>query len=240
MPSKYKKLFKRYYVIVSVLVAYSIFCGTLQAQTGKDAPQGNTDTLQVYTPDNYRYQLLQKITYGNASLREVREALSDTDDVALLTNIIHALHSMRWNRGVVNLLDDIWLIHKNKYPELAWEQLAKVPVRIAVASTITRIQIFNTEEYKTYIREHKYDEHEFHRAQVTMSLALNSDPLDVPYLKEMADSESVYVTQTAITALGIMGNTQARDALYELAGKYRNDDRGRLIREVLLKAYPSQ
>ena len=239
MPSKYKKLFKRYYVIVSVLVAYSLFSETLLAQTATDTPQSDTDTLQVYTPDNYRYQLLQKITYGNASLREVREALSDTDDVALLTNIIHALHSMRWNRGVVNLLDDIWLIRKNKNPDLAWEHLVKIPVRIAVASTITRNQIFNTEEYKTYIREHKYDDHEFHRAQVAMSLALNSDPLDVPYIMEMADSESVYVTQTAITALGIMGNTQARDALFELAGKYRNDDRGLLIREVILKAYPT-
>jgi hypothetical protein len=205
-----------------------------------DDPVAKSGRLPLYTPKDRPYLLLQKITYGNATVPEVKEALSNTDDVAGLTNTIHALHSMRWHRGVLNLLDDIWLNHRNKYPELAWEQLGKVPVRIAIASTITRIQIFNTEEYKAYIRSHKYDEHEFHRAQVVISLALNADPADVPYLKEMADGDNVYVAQSAITSLGIMGNAQSRDALYELAGKYRGDDRGRLIREIILKAYPPQ
>lgn len=206
-----------------------------------DNSNGNTDEpLPVYSPANHYYRLQQKITYGNATLAEVREALSGTDDVAALTNTIHALYSMRWHRGVQTLLDDLWLKHSNKYPELAWEHLEKVPVRIAIASTITRIRIFDTDEYKDYIRGHKYDDHEFHRAQVVISLALNSDPADVPYIREMAETDNVYVSQSAITSLAIMGNPQAMQALKDLALKYTGEERGDFIRQVLLKAYPER
>jgi len=193
----------------------------------------------VKTAEDQLLELQQKITYGNASIVEVKRALSDTDDVAGLANTIHSLYSMRWHRGVINLLNDLWTNQRNKHPELTWQYLEKVPVRIALASTITRIQIFNTDEYKEYIRSHKYDEHEFHRAQVVISLALNGDPIDVAYISEMAETDNIYVSQSAITSLGLMANPQARDAMLDLARKYKSDDpRGKLIREVFQKAYP--
>ena len=198
----------------------------------------NSSPVTHYTREDERYQLLQKITYGKATLNEVRRALSDTNDVAYLASAIHALYSMRWHRGVNIILNDLWLLNKNKHSDLAWEFLEKIPVRIALASTINRIRISNTQEFKQYIRNHKYDEHEFHRAQVVISLALNGDPVDVPYIKEMADTDNVYVGQSAITSLAIMGIPQAREALVELAKKYTDNDKGRLIREVMLRAYP--
>jgi len=215
-----------------------------QVQTETDGQQGQAIVTPITetplkTPEDQLLELQQKITYGNASMVEVKRALSNTDDVAGLTNTIHSLYSMRWHRGVINLLNDLWTNQQFKYPELAWQYLEKVPVRIALASTITRIQIFDTAEYKEYIRSHKYDEHEFHRAQVVISLALNGDPIDVPYISEMAETDNVYVSQSAITSLGLMANPQAREAMVELARKYKSDDpRGKLIREVFQKAYP--
>lgn len=187
--------------------------------------------------ESIRYdELRKKITYGMATLHEVRQALTE-DDVGALTNTVHALYSMKWHRGVINLLYDVWKLEKNKYPELAWDLLEKAPVRIALASTINRIQILNTDEYKAYIRSHENDEHEFHRAQVVVALGLNGDPVDLPYLKSMAEGDDVYVAQSAITGLALMANNQARDVLIELGKKYARDARGQLIREVLKKAY---
>jgi hypothetical protein len=198
-----------------------------------------TDREPALKTDETRlFELQRKITYGNATLIEVKQALSNTNDVAGLTNTLHALYSMRWHRGVINLLDDIWAANNTKVPELAWDALSKVPARIALASTINRIRSMNQPEYLEYIRSHRYDEHEFHRAQVVISLGLNGDPVDVAYLQEMAEGDNVYVAQSAITALGILVHPKSKEALSTLSQKYVDDDRGRLIREVFQKAYP--
>lgn len=215
-----------------------------QAQTepangniNKPADAGSA-SIPLITPESELLDLQQKITYGNATITEVRKALSNTNDVAGLTNTMHALYSMRWHRGVLILLDDLWSLNRNKYPELAWEYLEKIPVRIALASTINRIAIFDTKVYKEYIRQHKYDTHEFHRAQVAISLGLNGDPVDVPYLKEMAEGDNIYVAQSAITALGMLAHPKGREALIALQQKFEKDERGQFIGDILKKAYP--
>jgi hypothetical protein len=234
-------------VLVLILLLSGIAASDVLAQSDTPVaiePAGNT-TLQSETSarkslEIEQFDLLQKITHGDATLPEIRTVLSNTNDVAGLTNTMHMLYSMRLHRPIGRLLNDLWNLNKTNYPELAWEHLQKVPVRIALASTINRIQIFKAEQYKNFIREHKYDEHEFHRAQVVISLGLNGDPVDVAYIKEMAEGDNVYVSQSAITALGLMAHPQARNALMELARKYTDDDRGKLIREVFKSAYPVQ
>ena len=81
--------------------------------------------------------LREKITFGNANFSEVREALTEPD-ILNLTNTLHALYSMRWHRAVLHLLQNIWERKREKYPELAWDLLEKIPPRIALASTINR------------------------------------------------------------------------------------------------------
>ena len=92
-------------------------------------------------------KLREKITFGKATFAEVREALTEPN-VVNLTNTLHALYSMRWHRAVLHLYQNIWDRKREQYPELAWELLEKIPPRIALASTINRVRIFNTEEYK--------------------------------------------------------------------------------------------
>jgi hypothetical protein len=181
-------------------------------------------------------KLNKKIAYGTATLAEARQALSQ-NDVGALTNTMHALYGLRWNRGIYNLLYGMWNLDKEKYPELAWEQISKAPARIALASTINRIQITNTDEYKDYIRAHKNDEHEFHRAQVVIALGFNGDHADIEYLKTMVSDDNEYVTQSAVTGLALMGSDDARDALGQLWKKHRDDPRATLIEGVLLKVY---
>lgn len=210
--------------------------------TESTAPDINKTDREI-DGEEFDYQPLRyKITYGQADFSEVRSALTQ-EDVGGLTNTVHALYSMRWNRMVFRLIYDLWEMKTHLYPKLAWEQIAKPPVRIALASTIYRIQSLNsleyndTQIYKDYIRKHKYDEHEFNRAQVVVALGLGGDPIDVPYLEEMAVANNHYVTQSAITGLGLMNNKQASDALIDIYKKYRNDARADLILEILEKAY---
>lgn len=185
----------------------------------------------------YDYNLLRKkISYGKATLADVRKALTDPD-TAGLTNTVHALYGMRWHRGVVNLLHDMWKLDREKYPELAWDKLAVAPARLALASTINRIQIVHTDEYLDYIRAHRKDEHEFHVAQVAVALGFNGDPMDIPYLQALGESDNSYIAQSAITGLALMGGDQARDALVALNDEFRDDARSKLISELLKKAY---
>ncbi len=180
--------------------------------------------------------LREKITFGNANFSEVREALTEPD-ILNLTNTLHALYSMRWHRAVLHLLQNIWERKREKYPELAWDLLEKIPPRIALASTINRIRIFNTDEYKAYIRSHRYADHEFVRAQVVVSLGLNGDPDDVDYLVKMVNSSNHYVVQTAMTSLALMGHVRAKEAMITLEDEYTDEPRGKLLRELLKKAY---
>jgi hypothetical protein len=197
----------------------------------------STNETTVNNTPVYYSTLQRKIAYGTASLAEVRQALSQKEDIAALTNTIHALYGLRWNRGVYKLLYAMWSLEKEKFPELAWIQIAKAPARIALASTINRIQITDTDEYKEYIRAHKNDEHEFHRAQVVMALGFNGDHDDIEYLKTMINADNRYVTQTAITGLALMGSDEARDALGQLWKKHKGNPRAILIEDVLQKIF---
>jgi hypothetical protein len=209
-----------------------------QQTTNSIATQSDTTSPKVeQAAPLFDYEkLLQKITYGEATALDVKNALTE-QDAAGLSNTIHALYSMRWQRIIIYMLDDMWKLDKNKYPDFAWNLIEKPPARIALASTINRIQIQNTKEYKDYIRAHKYDEHEFHSAQVIIALGLNQDPKDIPYLQEMAEGDNNYVAQSAITSLAIMNDALARDTLVSIWAKYVNDQRGDLILDVLKKAY---
>jgi len=181
-------------------------------------------------------KLREKITFGKATFAEVREALTERN-VVNLTNTIHALYSMRWHRAVLHLYQHIWDRKREKYPELAWDLLEKIPPRIALASTINRVRIFNTEEYKAFIRLHRYSDHEFIRAQAVVSLGLNGDPDDIEYLVKMVHSNNDYVVQTAITSLAFLGHQQAKEAMIELEEEYIDGPRGKLLRELLKFAY---
>lgn len=207
----------------------------------KENQTKKSDGLQKDSPEYIKQEkyfdtLHSKIASGTASFKEIRQALTDRN-VAALTNTVHALYSMRIHRHVHNLLYDMWNLEQDKHPGLSWDLIINAPTRIALASTINRIQISDTHEYKEYIRSHKYDEHEFHRAQVVVALGLNGDPVDVPYLTEMASSDNTYVVQSAVTGLAFMNNIQARDALVNIWKEFKRDARADLILKVLAKAY---
>ncbi len=178
----------------------------------------------------------RKILVGQATFAEVREALTNTD-IGALTNTVHSLYSMRWHRGVYNLLHDMWALKPADFPELQWGQFARAPVRLALASTLLRIEPLQSAEYVAYLHEHARDDHEFHRAQVLIGLAFKGDPQDVDYMVQMASSDNRYVVQTAITALGMINLPTAHQALEGLLHKYHGDSRAALIEEVMRRAY---
>lgn len=184
--------------------------------------------------------LYKRIVSGKAKLADVRKALSIANTGALV-NTIHALYIMRWHRGVQNLLLAMWRhsdADRKNYPDLAWVKIEQPVTRIAIASTLNRLNPVNR-EYIRYIRSRADDEHEFHKAQVAVALGLNHDPADVEYLVKLANGDNVYVVQSAITALALMDEEKARMALVELEKKYVRDPRGRLAGEVLRRAYPT-
>ena len=197
----------------------------------------NPEVLNTDTTNLIDYPLLQKkIMSGSALLFDVKQALTETD-VGSLTNTMHGLYAMRWHRGVYNLLDDMWKLDKKEHPDFAWELLEKPPVRIALASTINRIKIINTDEQLEYIRNHKNDEHEFHRAQVVVALGMNGEAGDIDYIKTMAMSDNPYVAQSALSGLALMGGDKAKHALAEVWKEFKDTKRGDLAEQLIQKVY---
>jgi hypothetical protein len=228
-----------YKTAAAVVIAGLVTCPVQSAVAAQDhATQASSPAIHASIPHpaiNYRF-LQRKIIYGQATLAQVRQALTNKD-TGEITNTLHALYSMRWHRGVIHLLYDMWDLKKEKYPELSWDILNKAPARIALASTICRIQITGTEKYLQYIRSYQNDKNEFNRAQVVIALGLNGNVADVDYIKKMADGDNVYVAQSAITGLSLMGHKKASDAMIDLWFKYRGTSRGNLIQELLRQAY---
>lgn len=261
------KRFSHHLLNLSIIILLGVITSCSDSEHGQESNQSkeiigdisqnvNENTINVQSSDNndsglilglvqeeidYR-SIRYRITYSSASYSDVLKSLTE-QDVGGLTNTIHALYSMRWHRRVYRLLHDLWEMNREQYPNFAWESLETAPVRVALASTIFRIKSLNTtnnpdlQQYKKYIRENKQNEHEFVRAQVVVALGLAGDPVDVAYIKEMASGDIHYVTQSAITALGLMNNRQASNALIELYNNYKDDARGKLILEMLAKAY---
>lgn len=186
--------------------------------------------------DQYFQALFQKIITGTAKMDDVKAALTDTDP-ASLTNTMHALYSMRWHRGVTHMLMDMWNLDKTDYPDISWDLIEKPPVRLALASTINRIQSSGTREFIDYLRAHEDEKHEFNIAQVAIGLGFQGDPADVEYLKKLASGDNHYVIQSSLTALSLMHNPAARDALEDIVLKFRDDPRSNLAVELLKQAY---
>ena len=181
-------------------------------------------------------QLQNKTIYGTATLSEVKELLT-YPDLAGLTNSMHAMYAMRWHRGVLELLSDLWQNNQTPYPKIVWEEINKPPVRIALASTLARINQDDKEEWLNYIHSHKDDAHEFHKAQTIIALGFNADPADIKYIKTQIEGDNRYVTQTSITALAIMENPQAKNTMIELLEDYKDNPRATLLRDLLKKVY---
>lgn len=183
-------------------------------------------------------RLKRSILVGHATLADVRIALTDRN-ISDLTNTLHALYAMRWHRGVLHLLDDLWALKRDRYPELAWDLIERPPARIALASTLNRIKIVDTREYQEYIRSHKAAQHEFDRAQVAVGLGFNGDPKDIPLLRGYAHGENRYVVQSAVTALGLMESEPAKQVLIDLGEEFKEKEpaRSTLIGEVLRAVY---
>lgn len=249
--NKFLFIFRIHPLLLPLLFSFLLLTACTKEQNDIEATHSSVETLQdnisnkqpnndegkTETADVINYKLLQqKIMSGTALLFDVKQALTEKD-VGSLTNTVHALYIMRWHRGVYNLLDDMWALKKEEHPGLAWDLLEKPPVRLALASTINRVKIIRTDEQLEYIRAHKDDEHEFHRAQVVVALGMNGEPDDIEYIKSMAMADNHYVAQSALSGLALMGGEKAKYAMAEVWKEFQGTKRGDLAKELIQKVY---
>ncbi|MEM7469193.1 MAG: HEAT repeat domain-containing protein [Pseudomonadota bacterium] len=206
-------------------------------ETAEQATQQGVTAKSLPQPGSLHYQQLhEKIAGGQASLAEIRIALTERDPM-ILSNVMQALYAMRWHRGVLKLLSGLWSIEREKYPELAWEEIGEAPARVALASTISRIKNVKTKTYLEYIRGCVGHEEQLSSSQAIIGLGFNGHPDDLPTLKAHSAGNNVYVAQSAITGLGLFGSLQARDTLIDLLRSFKETNRGALIKDVLKQAY---
>ncbi len=236
------------FILLVNVTIFSIGCSESDTpnQAEKIAKENNLasveENTEIGTQSNtikpkYNYKILRRnITFGDATFPEVKWALTETD-VLQLSNTMHALYSMRWHRGVYNLLFDLWHLNKDKYPELAWKTIEQTPVRIALASTISREQTIDTSEFQNFIRSYMDDENQSNLAQVVIALGLNGNPDDVEYIKTLASGSDQFVSNSAISSLAILNHDSAKEAMIELYEQNKENTKGDLLIGLLEKAY---
>ncbi len=230
----------------SCLLCCLLLSGCLKKQDPNTTDQTNK-TQHVIVADGRaikyplprrEYRLLfRKMLAGAATLAETRTALTDPN-LRALTNTVNALYAMAWHRGVLYLMRDIWQLNKEKYPELNWALLERPPVRLALANVINRLQTDDQNpQFLDYIRRFQQDANDFNRAQAIIALGYHGDVADIDYIRSHVDNKNPYLTQTAVTALALMQNEQARQVLLALEKEYTGQPLGTLIHDMLEEAY---
>jgi len=224
---------------LACLVAGILICRGLAAEPQAEivpAPDAASRGDSVPTEPDY-HVLRNKLAAGVATLAEVRTALTEPDPAGI-SNTMHALYSLHWNRMIYPLYDDLWNLSKQAHPEFAWRAIESVPARIALASTLARVRGGDEAgQLLAYIRSHRYDDHEFHRAQAVVALALNADPDDLDYIIEMAASDNAYVGRSAAAGLALSGLPRARDELIRLWRRQQDPDGKEYLARLLWRAY---
>lgn len=223
------------------LIIITLTCLAISTSNITFAGENQIDDTEANTSSNHTLKLSYKDIYnliytGKATLSQVKWALS-SGDITQLVNIMHALYAMRGHSGVYHILYRMWRLDMDNDPNVNWTLIKQAPVRIALASTINRIDILKSRDLRDYIRSFKYDDLDINRGQVLAALGLNGDPVDIPYLEEMVDSDNFYLTQIAVTALAFMSNSNAKDSLIVLAKKHYETPKGDLIMGVLERVY---
>lgn len=230
---------------LNLLFCLLLFSHSVQSNAADATAQSNDESVtphpsvarQLPAPDSAHYRALhEKIAYGKASLAEIRMALTEPNHLALL-NVMQALYAMKWHRGVIHLLNGLWTGDKERYPELAWKEIEDAPTRIALASTINRVRVTNTKPQLDYIRQFIDNDDRLIGAQVAVALGFNGDAKDLDTLKNYSAGDNPYIAQSAITGLGLFGSEQAQNVLIDLLQRYKETNRGELIKEVLKRGY---
>jgi len=174
-----------------------------------------------------------KLAAGGASMSELRLALTDPD-VTALTKTMHALPAMAWHRGALYLIYDLWSLKKEKYPELNWEMIEKPPARIALASTLNRLQReAGAREYVDYINRFRHDPAPFNQLQVVIAMGYLNDSANADYLVSRLGSHSLLVVKNAISALASMDDHAARNTVVELGKTHSDANMRAFISKVL-------
>jgi HEAT repeat protein len=180
----------------------------------------------------------EAIRASTATLDAILEALTE-EDVEGLANTLHALYLMGERPWVLQLLRALWNEDLDAYPELDWGRLSAPAARVALASTLARLEPARRESYLGYLRRALAEPDPFVRAQAAVGLGFAGEPADVPALAELALGGAAYDGEAAVKALGIHGSESARLALLALRDAPRLDRRRRaVVRQVLLEAYP--
>ncbi len=201
------------------------------------ASPSQEDAVVVEASTRAHYDgLRQSIMQSTASLAAIVEALEQPYTLGV-ANTLYALHKMHFVRPVHHLLDALWQNNQSRYPNLNWEAINSNTGRIALATTLMRIKVKNTEAYIEHIRTHQDSEDPQVLSQVGMALGFNGEMNDLPYLERLAESETPKIAEGAITGLSTFQGNKAKRVMIGLAKKYEGTARGNYLKQMLRDFY---
>lgn len=162
----------------------------------------------------YSYDALQnRIIRGQAKFEEILYALTD-DQPSRLSNVFHSLSLYRDDNRIFVLLTDIWKDNRTDHPELSWAAMSDPHARVALATTLARIDKDNYSGYYSYVMLNVQNDDSEVRANSAIGLGFIGGDQDIGTLREMIISDPITgVAANAATALILIGTKAAEDAL---------------------------
>lgn len=128
---------------------------------------------------------------------------------------------------VFNLLNDVWRGNRQKYPNLAWEEIGQPVVRLNIARLLgnaqrlhgfrgVEIQSETKNGIRSYIHSHLADPAVEVRAAAAFALGSVADSRDIEVLKRIVIQDLPIVGKNAVRSIGRFRNNEAKAALQEL------------------------
>lgn len=147
------------------------------------------------------------------------------DEISRAMNEVKRQH---YKGDIIPFIVDLWLLDREKRPDLPWDTIETAPVRLEVAHILVQ-SVRNG-----YVEIDTAPMHAFARSQVVngmpqdivvamMVLLTINDSSDIPLLKEVALKENPITFRMSVIAISEMCDQEAREvALSELADSIRD------------------
>lgn len=143
---------------------------------------------------------------------------------------------------VANFLVSLWEKDKTTLTDIDWNNINRATFRVSLAGNMMLMVrdgglVYDTSDLQEYLRGEIKNQNEPTAYLAIHHLALARNKNDIEGFHVLARSESLMIFRAAITALGIVCRTEAKNALQDIESVLLNQDRITHVKNTLERYY---
>ena len=179
------------------------------------------DSVRADELEKLYWTLHRRISRGAATIDDVRRALSQSSSspgwhVVNTINLVKATINLGDDDEVVALLRDVWERRRSAHPTLAWQDLTRPSVQVALAGTLAALGDDRTAAFRDLIVETLDSSDEVARFEAALALGLVANEEDIRTLAALATGDDLSMAIAAAYSLGNLEPDRASAVIGEL------------------------